>query len=52
MSNPYSTQIIAEYKNDEWNNVGNLKQARIQHGAITSGSLTMVIGGYTSGGSA
>ena len=45
-SDPTSTPIIAEYKNDEWNNIGNLKQARIQHGVITSGSLTMVIGGY------
>ena len=42
---PYQTPIIAEYKNNEWNNVGNLKQARLAHGAITSGSLTMVIGG-------
>jgi hypothetical protein len=39
--------IIAQYKNDEWHNVGNLKQTRHSHGAITSGSLTMVIGGYS-----
>ena len=46
IASPSSTPIIAEYQNDEWHNVGNLKQARIGHGAITSGSLTMVIGGY------
>ena len=39
------TPIIAEYKNDQWYNVGSLKQSRHAHGAITSGSLTMVIGG-------
>ena len=42
-----NSPIIAQYKNDEWHNVGNLKQTRHGHGAITSGSLTMVIGGYT-----
>ena len=39
------TPIIAEYKNDQWYNAGSLKQSRHAHGAITSGSLTMVIGG-------
>ena len=42
------TPIIAEYKNDQWYNVGSLKQSRHAHGAITSGSLTMVIGGRSS----
>ena len=39
------TPTIAEYKNDQWYNVGSLNQSRHAHGAITSGSLTMVIGG-------
>ena len=39
------TPVIAEYKNDQWYNVGSLKQSRHAHGAITSGSFTMVIGG-------
>ena len=39
------TPVIAEYKNDQWYNVGSLKQSRHAHGAITSGALTMVIGG-------
>ena len=39
------TSIIAEYRADEWNNAGNLKQPRQAHGAIKSGSLTMIIGG-------
>ena len=45
-ASPNNIPIIAQYKNDEWHNVGNLKQGRHGHGAITSGSLTMVIGGY------
>ena len=44
-STGYQTPIIAEYKNDQWYNVGSLKQSRNGHGAITSGSFTMVIGG-------
>ena len=44
-STGYKTPIIAEYKNDVWYNVGSLNQSRHAHGAITSGSLTMVIGG-------
>ena len=44
-STGYKTPIIAEYKNDQWYNVGNLHQSRHAHGAITSGGLTMVVGG-------
>ena len=39
------TPIIAEYKNNQWRNAGSLNQSRYAHGAITSGGLTMVIGG-------
>ena len=39
------TSIIAEYKNDQWYNAGNLNQSRHAHGGITAGSLTMIIGG-------
>ena len=39
------TSVIAEYRNDKWNIVGNLNQARHGHSAIKSGALTMVIGG-------
>ena len=41
------TPIIAKYKNDEWYNVGSLIQSRNGHGAITSGPVTMVIGGWS-----
>ena len=47
------TSTIAEYKDGTWKNVGNLMQARYGHGAIsdTSGSITMVVGGYPNRGS-
>ena len=47
---PYRTSTIAEYKDGNWKNVGNLAQARDGHGAITSGSVTMVAGGYSNDG--
>ena len=44
---PSRISTIAEYKDGNWKNVGNLAQARYGHGAITSGSVTMVAGGYS-----
>ena len=44
------SSVIAEYKNDKWFNIGNLQQARYSHGAITSGSWTMIIGGSSADG--
>ena len=38
---------IVEYKNDEWTVIGNLKQARYGHQAISIGSLVMIIGGQS-----
>ena len=49
--NPPKTSIVAEYKNGNWKNVGNLTKAKEGHGAITSGSITMVVGGDTYSGS-
>ena len=46
---PTYTSTIAEYKDGNWKNVGNLAQARYGHGAITSGSITMVVGGWANG---
>ena len=45
------TSTIAEYKEENWKNVGNLAQARAYHGAITSESTTMSVGGYPNRGS-
>ena len=43
---PEPTSIIAEYKNESWKNIGNLAQARKNHVAISSGPVTMIVGGY------
>ena len=36
---------IVQYKDDKWTVIGNLKQARHRHQAISIGSLVMIIGG-------
>ena len=51
-SPPSYSSTIAEYKDGSWKNIGNLAQARHGLGAITSGSVTMVVGGYPISGSA
>ena len=43
---PSRTSTIAEFSDGNWKNVGNLAQARRLHGAVTSGSIIMVVGGY------
>ena len=37
---------ITEYKDGIWNHVGDLRQARRYHIAISSGALVMIMGGY------
>ena len=51
MTYPSYTSTIAEYKDGIWKNVGNPAQARSYHGAITPGSVTMVVGGSPNSGS-
>ena len=48
---PSITSIIAEYKDGTWQKKGDLAQARYGHGAITSGSTTMIVGGLSNSGS-
>ena len=43
---PNIISTIAEYKDGSWKNIGILAQARYGHGAITSGSVTMIVGRY------
>ena len=47
---PDRITTIAEYKDGNWKRAGNLAQARRFHSAITSGSTTMVVGGYPNSG--
>ena len=42
----YST-TIAEFKNNQWRKIGDLTQGRNNHGSISVGLRTMVVGGDT-----
>ena len=42
---------IAEFRNNQWLNLGSLAQGRHYHGSITIDQETMIIGGYTQDGS-
>ena len=37
--------VIAEFKNDAWRQLGTLTKGRYAHGSITLNSETMIIGG-------
>ena len=41
----HETTIVAEFRDGNWNNIGNLARKRAYHNAIKSGSEIMVIGG-------
>ena len=44
-----SLDIIAKFENNQWSRYGNLQKARSGHGSITSGTQTIIIGGFTRG---
>ena len=46
----YTRNIIAEFKNDSWRQLGRLAKGRSYHGTIQLGDEVMVIGGYSSDG--
>ena len=42
----YFTQnIVAAFKDNQWRRLGDLNQARAEHGSITVGDLSLIIGG-------
>ena len=43
----YTTEIIAEYKDNAWRQLGTLTKGRYIHGSISFGDETMIIGGYS-----
>ena len=46
----YTKEVIAEFKNDSWRQLGTLTKGRHFHGSISLDGETMVIGGYSSDG--
>ena len=43
----YTQDIIAEFKDNSWRQIGTLAKGRYGHGSITLNGETMVIGGKT-----
>ena len=41
----YTGNIVAEFKENVWRRLADLKQGRYGHGSITIGGQTMIIGG-------
>ena len=46
----WTGDIIAEFKNDSWRQMGTLAKGRHSHGSIALENTVMVIGGWTSDG--
>ena len=44
---PDVSDTIAEFRNNQWRNLGSLTKGRYYHGSITVGQETMIIGGYS-----
>ena len=44
----YTKEVIAEFKNDSWQQLGTLTKGRDRHASISLGDETMVVGGFTS----
>ena len=38
--------LVAEFRNDQWAQLGTLNKGRSDHGSITVGTQTMIVGGY------
>ena len=46
-----NNDAIAEFRNDQWQYLGTLRTGRHDHGSITIGTDTLIIGGLPYGGS-
>ena len=44
----FSKEVIAEFKNNTWRQLGTLTKGRSDHGSISLGNEMMVIGGSSS----
>ena len=42
------SDVIAQFKDNVWSLYGNLHKSRSNHASITSGDMTMIIGGISS----
>ena len=42
---PYTPNLVAEFKNNQWTQLDDLNKGRQSHGSITIGAQTMILGG-------
>ena len=42
----YTQNLVAEFRNDQWAKLDDLKKGRYSHGSITVGTQTMIVGGW------
>ena len=43
----YTSEVVAEFKNNEWSRLKDLSKARYGHGSLSVGEQTIIIGGGT-----
>ena len=41
----FTRNLVAEFRNDQWTQLDNLNSGRRNHGSITVGTQTMIVGG-------
>ena len=46
----YQKSIVAEFKDNQWNQLASLNKGRHGHGSLSVGDQTIIIGGYTESG--
>ena len=44
----YTPNLVAEFRDDQWTQLDGLNRGRRNHGSITVGARTMIVGGWTS----
>ena len=46
----YTENVVAEFKDHQWSQFGNLNKGRHYHGSLTVGDQTIIIGGWAESG--
>ena len=41
----YTENLVAEFRDDKWTQLDDLNKGRVDHGSITIGDRTMIVGG-------
>ena len=46
----YQRTVVAEFKDDQWNQLGSLNKGRYAHGSLSVGDQTIIVGGDAESG--